>query len=119
MSDTAPAKHPDPRPSRGFLGAVLRMRSLNTFIIAAVLFVVFSVFSPGKYFATPDNLLVFLATEAEFGIIAIAVGILMIAGEFDLSVGSVLAFCSLTFIKLFGAGGNAGARLFGPTRGGR
>jgi simple sugar transport system permease protein len=112
MSDTAPAKHPDPRPSRGFLGAVLRMRSLNTFIIAAILFVVFSVFSPGKYFATPDNLLVFLATEAEFGIIALAVGILMIAGEFDLSVGSVLAFCSLTFIKLFGAGVNAVLALF-------
>jgi simple sugar transport system permease protein len=88
------------------------MRSLNTFIIAAVLFVLFTVLSPGKYFASRDNLLVFLATEAEFGIIAIAVGVLMIAGEFDLSVGSVLAFCSLTFIRLLGAGVNAVLAMF-------
>jgi len=32
--------------------------------------------------------------------------VLMIAGEFDLSVGSVLAFCSLTFVRLFSAGVN-------------
>src|SRR4030042_4912575 len=100
MSDTAPAKHPDPRPSRGFLGAVLRMRSLNTFVIAGVLFVGCSVFSPGKYFATPDNLLVFLATEAEFGIIAMAVGILMISGGVDLRVGSVRGFCSPAVLTL-------------------
>ena len=79
---------------------------MNTFIIAAMLFALFSIFSPGRYFASPDNLLIFLSTEAEFAIIALAVGVLMIAGEFDLSVGSVVAFCSLTFIKLLGAGVN-------------
>ncbi len=79
---------------------------MSTFIIAAVLFALFSIFSPGKYFATYDNLMIFLSTEAEFAVIALAVGVLMIAGEFDLSVGSVLAFCSLTFIKLLGAGVN-------------
>jgi simple sugar transport system permease protein len=103
MSDMAPRT-----PARGSpLRTLLGMRSLNTFLIAAILFVVFTVLSPHNYFATPDNLLIFLSTEAEFAIIAIAVGILMIAGEFDLSVGSVLAFCSLTFIKLLGAGVNA------------
>jgi simple sugar transport system permease protein len=112
MSDTAPGKYEDLRPRRGFLGYVTRMRSLSTFIIAAILFVLFSVFSPGRYFATPDNLLIFFATEAEFAIIALAVGVLMIAGEFDLSVGSVLAFCSLTYIRLLGAGVNAVLALF-------
>jgi simple sugar transport system permease protein len=102
MSTTA-----SPTPRRGALRTVLRMRSLNTFIIAAVLFVLFTVLSPHNYFAGSDNLLIFLAAEAEFAVIAIAVGILMIAGEFDLSVGSVLAFCSLTFVRLFGAGVNA------------
>lgn len=86
------------------MGSLRRTRSLSTFIIAVVLFALFSIFSPGRYFATLDNLLIFLATEAEFAVIALAVGVLMIAGEFDLSVGSVLAFCSLTFIKLLGAG---------------
>jgi simple sugar transport system permease protein len=112
MSDSAPVKSPDTRPNRGFIGSLRRTRSLSTFIIAAILFVLFSVFSPGKYFATPDNLQIFLATEAEFGIIALAVGVLMIAGEFDLSVGSVLAFCSLTFVRLFSAGVNGVLALF-------
>jgi simple sugar transport system permease protein len=89
------------------MGSLRRTRSMSTFIIAAILFALFSIFSPGKYFASPDNLLIFLSTEAEFAVIALAVGVLMIAGEFDLSVGSVLAFCSLTFIKLLGAGVNA------------
>ena len=112
MSDTTPVKSPNRAPRPGLLVSIVRMRSMSTFLIAAVLFVLFTLLSPGKYFATRDNLLIFLATEAEFGIIAIAVGILMIAGEFDLSVGSVLAFCSLTFIKLFGAGVNAVLALF-------
>jgi simple sugar transport system permease protein len=54
---------------------------MSTFIIAAVLFALFSIFSPGKYFATYDNLMIFLSTEAEFAVIALAVGVLMIAGE--------------------------------------
>ncbi|MCX7037786.1 MAG: ABC transporter permease [Spirochaetes bacterium] len=106
MSNTAPVRSPDTRPNRGFIGSLRRTRSMSTFIIAAVLFALFSIFSPGKYFATYDNLMIFLSTEAEFAVIALAVGVLMIAGEFDLSVGSVLAFCSLTFIKLLGAGVN-------------
>jgi len=89
---------------RGFGGYIGRIQSLSTFVIFAALFIFFAVMSPGNYFTSRDNLLIFLATEAEFGIIALAVGILMISGEFDLSVGSVLAFCSLTFIKLYGTG---------------
>jgi len=108
MSSAEPANHPEARPDGGsLLRSVGRMRSLNTFIIAAVLFVLFTVLSPHNYFATFDNLVIFLSTEAEFAIIAIAVGVLMIAGEFDLSVGSVLALCSLVFVRLLGAGVNA------------
>ncbi len=107
MSGSAPLKSPPAAPRGSLIGSVLRMRSLNTFIIAAILFVLFTVLSPGKYFASYDNLMVFLATEAEFAIVALAVGILMVAGEFDLSVGSVLAFCGLTFLRLTGAGVNS------------
>ena len=89
---------------RGFLGYLGRVRSLSTFVIFAVLFLIFAVMSPGNYFLSTDNMDIFLATQAEFGIIALAVGVLMIAGEFDLSVGSVLALCSLTFVRLYGAG---------------
>ena len=101
-SPTTPSGAPSARP--GILRIVVGMRSLSTFLIAVILFVVFWVLSPGNYFASRDNLLIFLATEAEFGIVAVGVGVLMIAGEFDLSVGSVLAFCSLVFTRLFLAG---------------
>lgn len=105
MSSAGPVNTSAPRPAgRGLLGSLGRMRSLNTFIIAAILFVVFTVLSPHNYFATFDNLVIFLSTEAEFAIIAVAVGLLMIAGEFDLSVGSALALCSLVFIRLLGTG---------------
>jgi simple sugar transport system permease protein len=88
----------------GFARTFRRMRAINIFIIFAILFTVFAVFSPGHRFISADNLEVFLATAAEFTIIALAVGMLMIAGEFDLSVGSVLAFCSYAFVKLFESG---------------
>jgi simple sugar transport system permease protein len=105
MSSAEPANPTAARPSgRSLLRSIGRMRSLSTFIIAAALFVIFWIFSPGGYFVSRDNMLIFLATAAEFGIIAVAVGVLMIAGEFDLSVGSVLAFCGLVFVRLFGAG---------------
>jgi simple sugar transport system permease protein len=81
-----------------------RMRAINVFLIFAILFAVFAIFSPGHRFLSADNLEIFLATAAEFTMIALAIGMLMIAGEFDLSVGSVLAFCSYAFVKLFETG---------------
>ena len=113
MSSVEPDLNPAARPAgRSLLGSIGRMRSLSTFVIAVVLFVIFWVLSPGNYFTSRDNLLIFLATEAEFGLVAVAVGVLMIAGEFDLSVGSELAFCGLVFVRLFGAGVNAVPAMF-------
>ena len=84
--------------------ALIRMRALNVFIIFVLLFVVFSVFSPGNRFISRENMQVFLSIGAEFNIIAIVVGLLMIAGEFDLSVGSILVFCSWNFYVFYNAG---------------
>ena len=39
------------------------------------------------------NISVILFAVPELGIVALGTGILMIAGEFDLSVGSVFALC--------------------------
>jgi simple sugar transport system permease protein len=85
---------------------LIKMRSLNVFFIFLLLFIVFSVFSPGHRFLSKENILIFLAASSEFNIIAIVVAMLMIAGEFDLSVGSILVFCSFTFLKLFDSGMN-------------
>ncbi len=42
----------------------------------------------------------------ELGIIVVGVTLLMIAGEFDLSVGSVSALCALIVVELYGLGVN-------------
>ena len=42
----------------------------------------------------------------ELGVIVIGVTLLMIAGEFDLSVGSVSALCALIIVELYGLGVN-------------
>ena len=99
------------KPRRSFLVSLMRMKSLNVFFIFLLLFIIFAVFSPGNRFLSRDNIEIFLSTAAEFGIISLAVGILMIAGEFDLSVGSILAFCSLSFMKLFNSGINVVAAI--------
>jgi simple sugar transport system permease protein len=69
------------RPETGALAATL------------ALFVFFSVWA--DQFLTTDSLASTLAIAAELGIVAMAVTLLMIAGEFDLSVGSVLGMSSV------------------------
>ena len=87
-----------------FGSALVRMRALNVFIIFVLLFVVFSVFSPGHRFISMENMQIFMSIGAEFNIVAIVVGMLMIVGEFDLSVGSILVFSSWNFYVLYNAG---------------
>jgi simple sugar transport system permease protein len=65
----------------------------GAFVAAAALFVFFSLWA--DQFLTTDSLASTLAIAAELGIVAMAVTLLMIAGEFDLSVGSVLGFSSV------------------------
>lgn len=84
--------------------ALLRMRALSVFIIFVLLFIVFAVFSPGHRFSSGENMQIFMSIGAEFNIVAIVVGMLMIAGEFDLSVGSILVFSSWNFYVLYNAG---------------
>jgi len=79
---------------------LLRFRNVGAFAILAVLVVGAAILTPDHNFIRGANLQTLLSLGSEFGIIALGIGILMIAGEFDLSVGSVLAFCSLMFIFL-------------------
>lgn len=88
----------------GVVGYFLRFRSLSVFFVFLLLFIAFTVFSPEHRFISQENIDVFLALGAEFNIVALVVGVLMICGEFDLSVGSVLVFCSFFFLRLIDAG---------------
>jgi simple sugar transport system permease protein len=59
------------------------------------MFVFFAIFG-GQEFLAAGGVASWLNVAAELGIIALAVGLLMIAGELDLSVGSVVAGSSVT-----------------------
>ncbi len=58
-------------------------------------FLSFSIVAP--YFLTLDSLAGIMTIAAELGLVAVGVTLLMIAGEFDLSVGSVLGVSSMAF----------------------
>ena len=84
-----------------FLKRFLFARSTSVLLVLILIVIFFTVFSPEHRFVDPDNLRVLLSLGAEFSIIALGVGMLMICGEFDLSIGSILVFCSFVFLKLF------------------
>jgi ribose transport system permease protein len=74
-------------------------------IVLVVLFVFFSIASP--YFIrdaegdfSPDNVINIIQNAARIGIIACPATLLLIAGQFDLSVGSVAAFTAMVMALL-------------------
>ncbi len=80
--------------------------SLGTIGIFIILVIFLAFFTPDHNFILPGNIRNLLFFGPEFMVIVLGAGMLMIAGEFDLSVGSVLAFCSFVFFKLFSIGIN-------------
>ena len=65
--------------------------------------IVFTILSSGQYLSTfnVSNLLAFVP---ELGMIALAMTLLMIAGEFDLSVGSVFGFAPVLMWTFYNEG---------------
>jgi simple sugar transport system permease protein len=66
--------------------------------LSTVLF--FSIFTPDHLFLDPRNLGSIMKLTPDIGIVALGIGILMIAGEFDLSIASIIPFCSYIFTLL-------------------
>lgn len=79
---------------------LIRSRIVGVVAILIVVLLVATLYSPGNNFLRAANLRSLTSLGSEFGIVVLGVGLLMIAGEFDLSVGSVLAFCTLIFTFL-------------------
>jgi simple sugar transport system permease protein len=75
------------------LRAFLRKPESGAIIGTVVLFVVFSVWAPN--FLSLPSIASILTIAAELGVVAMGVTLLMIGGEFDLSVGSVLGISSV------------------------
>lgn len=54
----------------------------------------------GPSFRSPSGIASYLNAAAPLGILAVAVALLMIGGEFDLSIGSVIGFAGMTIMLL-------------------
>jgi len=83
------------RSSRASFGAFVRRPEMGSLIGLVAVFAFFGVFG-GENFMSSGGAASWLNVASELGIIALPVGLLMIAGHLDLSVGSVLPASSMT-----------------------
>ncbi|MFB9978044.1 ABC transporter permease [Mesorhizobium kowhaii] len=80
----------------GFLTHMMRRPELGA-VAGLVLVVVFFFFTADPSMFSLSGLMTILAPASQLGILAIAASLLMIGGEFDLSIGSMVAFTGLIF----------------------
>jgi simple sugar transport system permease protein len=81
----APAAPVAERPKKSLLAKFMGRPELGAFIAAVVIYIFF--YSVAPAFRTVESLSTVLYASSGIGIIAVAVGLLMIGGEFDLSAG--------------------------------
>lgn len=86
--------------TRKTLSRLLSYKVTFTLIVFIILVVIFGSFTPRHVFVNSNNLGALAKLTPDLGIIAMGVGTLMICGEFDLSVGSVIPMSSFVFVKL-------------------
>ncbi|WEH19910.1 ABC transporter permease [Streptomyces sp. VNUA24] len=81
--------------SVSLMSSTARRPELGALIGAVVVFVFFLVTASGSGFTSVDGTASWLDTAAELGVVATPVALLLIAGEFDLSIGSVVGATSV------------------------
>ncbi|MCA4134844.1 ABC transporter permease [Arthrobacter sp. M4] len=87
--------------SANSVATLIRRPESGALIGTLAVFVFFGMFG-GEQFLSPGGSASWLNVAAELGIVAIPVGLLMIAGELDLSVGSIIASSSMTLAIVSG-----------------
>jgi len=80
----------------GVLRRLTRAPAFGSVVAVVVVYVFFAAASAGKGFVSLTGTASWLDTGSELGIIAVPVALLLIAGEFDLSIGSMVAAGSIT-----------------------
>lgn len=85
--------------------ALLSRPEISALVMLLVVIGGFALYAP--QFASYGNTRVLLFALPELGIVALGVGILMVAGEFDLSVGSVFALVPMVIVLAMGRWGIA------------
>ena len=82
-----------------FLTEAMRRPELGA-VAGLVLVILFFLFTANASMFTLSGAMTILAPASQLGILAIAAALLMIGGEFDLSIGSMIAFTGLAFAAL-------------------
>lgn len=90
---------------RAGLKKIFTSRETVIFLIAVTLLLTFSILSHGK-FLQPRVINLISTAISELGLLSLGVAMLMISGEFDLSVGSIAAMASLVVASLYRLGVN-------------
>jgi simple sugar transport system permease protein len=83
------------------LGNLLRRPEIGSLLGLLAVFVFFAVFG-GTKFASVAGAASWLNVAANIGIVAIPIGLLMIAGELDISIGSIIPASSMTIAIISG-----------------
>ena len=101
MSDPSSlsAAHP---PEQGVLRRLVAKPEFGPLVLLVAMIVVFTAINPT--FLSLNNIGNALTFTVELGLIALAMTLLMTAGEFDLSVGSVFGFAPVVMWAFFNAG---------------
>ena len=76
------------------IGRVFVFKEFGAVIGFSIVFIAFALYIP-RSFLSLQNLGSMVTMAAQLGIMAVGISFLMISGEFDLSVGSVYAFCPM------------------------
>jgi simple sugar transport system permease protein len=82
------------------LSRLLSRPELGAIAGLIVVWVFFAVFAYDNNFVSSTTTAAILNRAAPLGILAVAVALLMIAGEFDLSIGSILGFAGMSIMVL-------------------
>jgi simple sugar transport system permease protein len=85
---------------RSLLTQLLNRPELAAVAGAILVWIVFAILAGGSGFLTLRGTATYLEVAAELGILAVPVALLMIGGEFDLSIGSIVGAAGMTMTIL-------------------
>ncbi|GBQ65727.1 ribose/xylose/arabinose/galactoside ABC transporter permease [Ameyamaea chiangmaiensis NBRC 103196] len=95
-SPESPVSRDERLQTTGFLVRLMRRPELGA-IGGLIIVGIFFLFTANSAMFTLNGGLTIMNPSAQLGIMAVAVSLLMIGGEFDLSIGSMVAFAGLVF----------------------
>jgi len=105
MTVATPAAPPSRLRAEGPVRRLASRPEFGALLGAVVIFAIFSILGGGHGFLSPSGVAGYLEIAAQIGILGAAVTLLMIAGEFDLSVGAMIGASGMFLSMLIAVAG--------------